>query len=113
MRVGGARRSSRGHETDPSRRVGHRLCWSAGRRRKSKVECRPNQRKRRQRKLKVGHWGNRRTQHRLYYRVIKIETPEASVSGVFNFRGFFADLHANRYSARSQALYDSRFLAGV
>jgi hypothetical protein len=33
------------------------------------------------------HWGNRRTQHRLYYRVIKIETPEASVSGVFNLSG--------------------------
>ena len=37
-------------------------------------------------------WGNRRTQHRLYYRVIKIETPEASVSGVFNLGGIFRAL---------------------
>jgi len=67
MRIGCARRSSREHETDPSRKVGHRSSWSADRRRKSEVECRRSQRQRRQRKLGVGHWGSWRTQHRLYY----------------------------------------------
>ena len=38
---------------------------------------------------RVGRWGSRRTQHRLYYEFIKIGTPEASVSGVFNLRQFF------------------------
>ena len=86
MRVGGACPVSRGHETDPSRKVGRRSSWSAGRRRKSEVMCRRSQWMGRQRKLEVGHRGSWRTQHRLYYRVIKIETPEASVSGVFNLR---------------------------
>ncbi len=29
-------------------------------------------------------------QHRLYCEIVKIETPEASVSGVFNLRRFFS-----------------------
>jgi hypothetical protein len=38
---------------------------------------------------RVGRWGSRRMQHRLYCEIVKIETPEASVSGVFNLRRFF------------------------
>jgi hypothetical protein len=38
-----------------------------------------------QRKLQIRRWGSRRTQHRLYYKPIKIEAPGASASGVFNF----------------------------
>jgi len=84
MRVGGARRSSRGHETDPSRKVGYRSSWSAGRRRKSRVLCQRSQRQRRQRKLESGPWAEPEDAAPAVLRVIKIETPEASVSGVFN-----------------------------
>ena len=38
---------------------------------------------------RVGRWGSWGTQHRLYCEFIKIETPGASVSGVFNLRAFF------------------------
>jgi hypothetical protein len=38
----------------------------------------------------VGRWGSWRTQHRLYYKIIKIETPEAPVSGVFNLSAVLA-----------------------
>jgi hypothetical protein len=41
---------------------------------------------------RVGRWGSRRMQHRLYCEIIKIETPEASVSGVFNLCRFFLGL---------------------
>ena len=30
-------------------------------------------------------------QHRLYCEIVKIETPEASVSGVFNLRALFSE----------------------
>ena len=45
---------------------------------------------------RVGRWGSRRMQHRLYCEFIKIETPGASVSGVFNLRRFFAAVNTAR-----------------
>ena len=47
---------------------------------------------------RVGHWGSRRMQHRLYCEFIKIETPEAPASGVFNLQRFFAVHPLNRLS---------------
>jgi hypothetical protein len=48
----------------------------------------------------------------LYYEIIKIETPEASVSGVFNLYGLFAGHCANHESDDRSAAAPSGADAG-